>query len=393
MAQEPIQKKPGLLELLDEWEKQGLNDAEITAQVEYYFDGRAREQGIPLDGRFELTPLCNLNCKMCYVHLSQKQLEKTGRRLLTVDQWKDIMGQAIDIGMRNAVLTGGECLTYPGFDELYLYLLEQGIRVTVKTNGLLMTEERISFFERYRPEGFNVSLYGADDDTYENVTGVRCFQKVYEGIKRIQETKIPLGIAVTPSRFMLNNMDRIMDLLDEFGQEFSINPNLIPPREETGRKLSDVDLTLDDYIAIYKLQAKRTGRELKPVCMDSMPEVGKTDVPAYGIQCGAGRSGFAVCWNGDMQPCLSMSQIKFNLLETSFICAWEKINRTVQMYPIPRECMVCDYRRICPVCVVSHEMAGRQGHANPAWCERARRLIAEGIVEEIKGVVKNEETV
>ena len=124
------QKQPGLLELLEQWEKQGASDAEKTMWMNRYLDAKARNQGIPLHGTFELTPLCNLDCKMCYVHLSQKQLKESGKELLTVEQWKNIMDQAIAEGMLHATLTGGEALLYPGFDELYLHLMEQGVEVT-----------------------------------------------------------------------------------------------------------------------------------------------------------------------------------------------------------------------------------------------------------------------
>ena len=30
----------------------------------------ARGHDTPISGDFELTPLCNLDCKMCYVHLA-----------------------------------------------------------------------------------------------------------------------------------------------------------------------------------------------------------------------------------------------------------------------------------------------------------------------------------
>ena len=85
-----------------------------------YLEAKARIKGIPLIGQFELTPLCNLNCKMCYVHLLPEQLK--GRSVLPVSVWKDLMYQAYKAGMIHASLSGGECMTYPGFEELYLYL-------------------------------------------------------------------------------------------------------------------------------------------------------------------------------------------------------------------------------------------------------------------------------
>lgn len=107
-------KQSGLLALLEQLEEQGADDAEKTYQMREYLRAVARERSIPLHGTFELTPLCNLNCRMCYVHLSEKQLKQTGKCLLTTEQWKHLMGQAADAGMITATLTGGEALTYPG---------------------------------------------------------------------------------------------------------------------------------------------------------------------------------------------------------------------------------------------------------------------------------------
>lgn len=84
-----------------------------------FLDKKAREKGIPIFGQFELTPLCNFSCKMCYVHLNAEQL--MGRVILKVDEWKNLMHQALEAGMIHATLTGGECLEYPGFDELYVF--------------------------------------------------------------------------------------------------------------------------------------------------------------------------------------------------------------------------------------------------------------------------------
>ena len=103
-----------------------------------YLDRKAREKGIPLTGQFELTPLCNFSCKMCYVHLNAEQMN--GQKVLTVETWKDLMHQAWEAGMMHVTLSGGECLTYPGFDELYLYLQSLGCDVTVLTNAFLLDE-------------------------------------------------------------------------------------------------------------------------------------------------------------------------------------------------------------------------------------------------------------
>ena len=40
---------------------------------------------IPIHGHFELTPLCNLNCKMCYIHLLDSQIKEMP--IISQEQW------------------------------------------------------------------------------------------------------------------------------------------------------------------------------------------------------------------------------------------------------------------------------------------------------------------
>lgn len=47
---------------------------------------RAAKTGVPITGSFELTPLCNLNCKMCYVRMNRTEQEKISR-LQTAEEW------------------------------------------------------------------------------------------------------------------------------------------------------------------------------------------------------------------------------------------------------------------------------------------------------------------
>ena len=44
------------------------------AATEYLFQ-KATAAGMPLSGTFELTPVCNMDCKMCYVRMSRHDQE------------------------------------------------------------------------------------------------------------------------------------------------------------------------------------------------------------------------------------------------------------------------------------------------------------------------------
>lgn len=365
-----------LSQLIAQLNARGVNDYRRYEAVRKFLNFKARDKGVPISGAFELTPLCNLDCKMCYVHLNKTQMQ--GAQLLTVEQWKQIMQQAIDEGMMYARLTGGECLTYAGFRELYLFLRDRGVETVILTNGLLLDEDITAFLRNNPPAAIQVSLYGAGEDTYEQVTGKRTFSLVMENLRRIKAAKIPLTIAVTPSEYM-TDAEQILRLLREEDLPFNINASILPPRPETGRVLADANQ--DTYISMLKLRSHLKGKELivegDP---ESLPDPGgKQGNPVFGVTCGAGRSGFAIDWQGNMRPCNNFPCEGENVLSLGFNEAWRRTNHTAAHYPLPTECEGCAYHGLCMHCVAAHAAGAKPGHANPAVCAMGRRMVTEGL--------------
>ena len=48
----------------------------VEPQITEYIYRKATARRIPLGGTFEITPLCNMNCRMCYIRLSKEEQEK-----------------------------------------------------------------------------------------------------------------------------------------------------------------------------------------------------------------------------------------------------------------------------------------------------------------------------
>ena len=344
-----------------------------------YLDMKARQRGIPMHGTFEITPLCNLDCKMCYVHLNKGQMQ--GRELLTVEQWKSLMNQAVEAGMMDAVLTGGECLTYPGFDELYLHLQSMGIRTTILTNGLLLTEERIAFFEKYPPKGIQITLYGSSEEEYEAVTGHRCFERVLRNIRNAAKTKIPLSIAITPNRFLLDGGENLVKLAHSLGLWYTINTSLFKPREETGRRDDNIDLEAEDYIRLHILRRNLNGQHIAPPAECELPRPAKSGKPVKGLLCAGGNSTFDIGWDGTMKPCSNFYDAEAYPLRDGFLAAWKQVREASLNYPLPEECGDCPYNVLCPACVMVHRQNAPKGHASPRICDRAKRIASSGLVD------------
>lgn len=365
-----------LSQLIAQLNAQGVNDYRRYEAVRKFLNFKARDKGLPISGAFELTPLCNLDCKMCYVHLNKAQMQ--GAQLLSVEQWKQIMQQAIDAGMMYARLSGGECLTYARFRELYLFLRDRGVETVILTNGLLLDEDMTAFLQNNPPAAIQVSLYGAGEDTYEQVTGKRAFSLVMENLRRIKAAGLPLTIAVTPSEYM-TDAEQILRLLYEENLPFAVNASILPPRPETGRVLADANQ--DTYISLLKLRSQLKGKELilegDP---ESLPDPGgKQGDPVFGVTCGAGRSGFAIDWQGNMRPCNNFPCGGENVLSLGFHEAWRRTNHTATHYPLPTECEGCAYKGVCKHCVAEHAAGAKPGHASPAVCAMGQRMVAEGL--------------
>ncbi len=110
----------------------------VEAPITTYLHNKASALGVPINGTFELSPLCNFSCRMCYVHLTPGQLAATGKRPLTDEEWLSIARDAVDSGMLYLLLTGGEPFLCPGFRGLYERLTGFGLVISVNSNGYLI---------------------------------------------------------------------------------------------------------------------------------------------------------------------------------------------------------------------------------------------------------------
>lgn len=376
MAEREMPKS--LMELLSQMKEDGVPKEEYKGQIDKYLSFKARDYGIPYTGTFELTPLCNLDCKMCYVHLNRNQMD--GKDLLSVEQWKNLMKQAKQVGMRKARLTGGECLTYPGFDELYLYLHSLGEDVMVLTNGVLLDEKRIAFFRKYPPISIQVTLYGSCNEAYQRVTGHKMFETVWGNLHLAKEARLPLSIAITPSAFMEEDAEALLEKVHSLGLEYTINAGLFTPREDTGRSGDRIEAATETYLKLLKQRRVLKGLPCVMVDPDRLPEPKQTGTQRRGIRCGGGRSSFEMNWKGELFACANLPMFHARPMETGFEAAWKEIHQAVLQMEIPAQCEGCAYEQICS-CPAVHLKDNSVAHCNLQWCQYTKQCVSEGIFE------------
>ena len=313
--------------------------------------------------------------------VQRPEKEESDKSLLTVKEWKQIVDEAYAAGMMRVNLTGGECLTYPGFEELYLYLHNKGIETRVLTNGALLDSHWIEFLKAHPPILVQFSLYGGDEDTYERVTGKRGFETVIANIVSAQQAKLPVSVVITPSKYMGEGVFNALRWVSKAGIPYSIGSWLMDPKEETGRAHCNHNLDVDYYRRIYELRNELEGIETHSIESEKLPPVGgpyhQTDI--CGMTCGAGLSCFAIDWDGKMLACNSMRDNYGWPLKEGFLPVWERLHEISANWIRIPECMECPYLKVCTNCVVQKEAFAERGKQPTKLCEQTKYLVEHGV--------------
>lgn len=348
-----------------------------------HMKAKAWDKGIPLIGLFELTPRCTLGCKMCYVHLEPSQMKQAE---LTIRQWIGLIDEACDAGMMLATLTGGECLLYPGFKEIYQHLQSRGVLVTVLTNGTLIDVDIVRWFVQNPPQRIQISVYGSSPAGYEAVTGNgSAFYQVDRAIDLIKAANLPYELVVTASRQLFPDFEAVLRYCNTKAVgTCRVNSCPFEARTETQRDFNAYAPTLTEQVEIFKIQKKLYNEVIQ---QDECEEVfvGKREggknppLTPTGIPCSAGRNSFSINWRGEMLPCSVFEFARQIPLETGFLRAWQEINCRCREYANAAECIGCKYYHACRFCPAGHFMKVGAGHANPDVCTEGKRMVDEGI--------------
>ena len=342
----------------------------------------AEERRLPVQGTIETTFRCNLNCVHCYVN-EPAGSAAVRERELSLARLQALVDQIVEAGCLSLLLTGGEVLVRPDFPELYLYAIRKGLRVTIFTNGTLVTEAVADLLDRYRPLMVEVSLYGATRETYERITRVPgSFAKCLQGIDRLQVKGIPLKLKTMAMTWNVDEIDAMRELARERGLEFK-HDGLLNARVDCGAsRTGELQLRPEQVVALDLRDPERV-RLLREACDEAL-QAGEKAAEEYVYGCGAGRNSFTVDPYGRLQMCQLSRRAYFDLREAPFAGGWNGL------FPMLRErrwqsnsvCRSCSLISLCGSCPGAAELEHGDVEAMVAhFCEithlRTHALAAE----------------
>ena len=330
--------------------------------VEKMLVDKANRSFVPINASFELTPVCNLHCEMCYIRMDRSQVEARGG-LRTCDEWLHIAKGLQRMGTLFILLTGGEPLLYPHFRELYTRLKEMGFILTLNTNATLIDEETARWLQRLKPRRVNVSLYGATNETYDNLCHAsNGFDRCMEGLRHLKKQGIDTKLNLTLTRQNVKEHSRMLAIADELGMPALTNSYLSvclrPGCAATARCITAVRPAPQEAAqAEVKALKHKYGADYPAYAAQMSALLGRevADEPPHGVSlsCRAGKSSCWINWQGVMTPCVDMETPAVPLLsapERPVDEAWRQIVAQCKTLPVYSGCRACSLRPVCDVC-------------------------------------------
>ena len=359
----------------------------VESRISRYLHMKASQAGIPLSGTFELTPCCNLSCKMCYVRKPRAEVEAEGG-LISADKWIELAEKCREKGMLYLLLTGGEPLTHPEFKEIYTAVRNMGFVVSINSNGTLIDDEMVEFFAANPPARINMSLYGASRETYNGLCGVpAAYDRAMHALKAMRKAGITVKINYSVTRYNCGDLHGIMNAAHDNGCNIQVASYMFPPLRRDGTQVGTNDRMSPEEDARFFIGSERlrmTEDEFAERCRARVARCSGTvdeecmDAPTEHIRCRAGSTAFWVAWNGDISLCGMIPVKSANIRETDFEEAWSKVREDTAKIFMPAKCTSCGDREVCMVCAAScYCETGHFGEAPEYICRRTKALIAE----------------
>lgn len=366
-------------------------DRPVEPMIMTHLFKKASKLRIPLSGAFEISPECNMSCKMCYAKLTKEQMSKIGRKR-TVEEWLDLARQARDEGLLYILITGGEPFLQHDFKKLYFGLKKMGFVISINSNGTLIDEKIVEWLSKDPPSRINITLYGSSNETYKRLcNNPKGFDQVTKAIRLLKNANIDVRLNASMTPENIDDLDEMYSFATENKLIIKTGVYMFPPIRvndnsfgknnrftsiEAGRYSVYNDVKMFDKEKFIKRAEK-----IKKGIIDDDVEVIEDSckiLEGGKLRCRAGKSTFWMTWDGKMMTCGIMDKPIAYPFEVGFKNAWDTIVEKTDELRLPVKCLNCKKSNVCQVCAaVSYTETGNVSGVPTYMCEMTEEIIKE----------------
>lgn len=312
---------------------------------------------------FQITPLCNLKCKMCYARMDVNEVCALNKHIMSFDEWKYFFDSVYEMGCFNITFTGGECTIHPEFIKMYSYAYDKGFDIAIMTNGTNVSEELLNVWKNRPPKAISMTLYGASAETYEKLCGNRdAYFKAYENIEKFITNKFVLMLKYTVVKDNYHDLEFVRMYCERKQLPLAVTSLLLQFNQCDMRKIEQEHIEDTDIQRTVIKEGTKSyfvrnieKEKVFNVFYSKINEVlNKRNKKQRGIPCSAGINVCHISWDGKMTPCVSFNAFSRDPRETDFRRCWDALRDWADRVPRLKECSACVHQLRCPSCLSFH---------------------------------------
>ncbi len=339
----------------------------IDSSIESPIWEKMRTQHLPIHGSIELTRRCNLKCPYCYLRFARNTPPEDE---LSREEIFSLFDQFAGEGCVFLTFTGGEPLALDDFHTIYLNALRKGFLVTIFTNGTLIDREMADFFARYPPFHIDITVFGATEKTYEQVSGVKgSYRQSQTAIQLLSQKKIPFGLKSVINTLNHHEIGEMKTQAGDLGQIFRFD-SLICPQLNGSREGIQHRLSPEEIVRTDRRDKDRWEEWVEFACRD---RASAGDRRLY--RCGGGLYSFHVNSSGRLSICTLDTNYQYDLKKGTFHEGWHTFIPRIRAIQANEKsvCGNCKLSSICTVCPAWSKMeTGEPDRSVEFLCQIAR---------------------
>lgn len=160
---------------------------------------------------WNITRTCNLRCVHCYSDSMARRFPGE----LSWEQMESVIADLAAYQVPSLLLSGGEPMIHPRFFDLVDRASEAGLKLTISTNGTLITPEKAARLKRANVAYVGISLDGIGEvhDRFRRKEGA--FAAAVRGFRHCHDVGQKTGLRLTLTRHNVENIDRILDFIEK----------------------------------------------------------------------------------------------------------------------------------------------------------------------------------
>lgn len=321
----------------------------ITEDMPYY----------PAVVALEVTLKCNMKCMHC-----GSSAPGVRQNELTLDEWKDVVDQLVNLNTDYIVLSGGEPFIWGHWRELCLHIKKYKKMFSIISNGYLINEADAFFLKEVGIRRIGISIDGMEE-AHNKIRNIRdAFERAIQSIKTCKKARLDVAVSTSVNKLNYNDLDELKVYLEDIGIDIW-QVQVVNSFGRAGEMRNKLIITPQQYTHLiekvyqYQSYGRKNNEFMQIVPADSLGY-------CYGISkkiwgefewsgCNAGRYVAGIKSNGDVVGCLSLQDDRFvagNVRNRNLVDIWSddsgfEYNRKFKKGNLKGICKNCKFASQC----------------------------------------------